>query len=54
MANIETLHVESNLEKEINEALNGFSSEEMQLKNSITNKNILSRTKEQMENYLES
>lgn len=56
MEKLEKLHEESNLQKEINEALKWFSAEEMALKSSITNKNkdIEPRTKEEMKEYLDS
>lgn len=56
MVNVEKLTSrESLLENEINEALSGFSAEEMKLKKNIeTSKDINSRTVEEMEAYLNS
>lgn len=56
MEKLEKLHEESNLQKEINEALKKFSAEEMALKSSITSKNkdIKERTKEEMKEELDS
>jgi len=56
MEKLEKLHEESNLQKEINEALKNFSAEEMALKSSITSKNkdIKERTKEEMKEELDS
>lgn len=57
MTNLEKANIQaSTLENEVNQALNKFSAEKNQLKSEViqTNKDLKSRTKEQMKDYVES
>ena len=57
MTNLEKTNIqESTLESEVNQALNKFSAEKNQLKSSVieNNKDLRSRTKEEMKDYVES